>query len=163
MSDADELLKYKKLLEDGAITQQEFDAKKEEIINSGSENESKEENSNGCLTGCVGVLGVIIMLYIGGFIGFSGTDTTPEEKAKNEISEAEYYASKEIKKVLKSPSTAKVLENPVVIDLGGHKYSVTGEVDAKNTLGAILRKRWNCKMDFSGGSNSYTADCAVLE
>ena len=32
-TNADELLKYKKLLEEGAITQDEYDAKKKQLLN----------------------------------------------------------------------------------------------------------------------------------
>lgn len=32
-SSADELIKYKKLLDDGAITQDEYDVKKKELLN----------------------------------------------------------------------------------------------------------------------------------
>lgn len=80
-SNADELLKYKQLLDAGAITQSEYDSKKKELLSSGrhfasSENGGRPVNNDGrdgapnlirTFSVAAVVLGVLFLLIFGGY------------------------------------------------------------------------------------------------
>lgn len=50
MNNADKLLNYKKLLDDGVITQEEFETKKKECLSAQSESKNKINTKNGIIT-----------------------------------------------------------------------------------------------------------------
>lgn len=169
MSDADELLKYKKLLDDGIITQAEFDIKKDELTGGDGKQLTQNPRSqglNGGSTFLIGLCVLVISMMIFPLMGwnlFGSNQTSSSTKSSRQPSEkdlAEYYAKEEIKKELKAPSTANIL-TPIVIELSPHTYSVTGELDAENDFGAKLRKKWTCKINFPQ-PDRYKSDCAVV-
>ena len=71
MSNAEELAKYKKLLEDRVITQEDFDKKKEELLN--------RNESSGLTTDNTWLVALLLCLFVGFFgihrfyVGKSGT------------------------------------------------------------------------------------------
>lgn len=159
MSDADELLKYKKLLDDGIITQEEFNIKKAELTGSvnATNLEADTKAKTGYAIGCFGLVAVVVAFVT--YSAINGTNTDSGSGASDSF-KAQYYAKERVKELLKSPSTAEFQDN-VVHDLGGGAYQVTGRVDAQNSFGAKLRKTWTCKIVIK--SREYTADCAILE
>lgn len=93
MSNADELLKYKELLDNKIITQEEFEKKKTELLNSKSANtdtvqpqnknvnlsDKKKSSSNGCLIAFISIICFCIFVAV----VISSTTQTKNEKNIN--------------------------------------------------------------------------------
>lgn len=105
---------------------------------------AQEGNTNqrqklGCIVFFV-IIGAVIYLF-GGCDGCS-----------NEVStgEAQIMAKEFVKNSLKSPSTAD-FSNTSSQELSDKTFLVSGNVDAQNSFGAMLRNTFRVKLKYNGG------------
>lgn len=76
--------------------------------------------------------------------------------------DAMVIAEKEIKEILKSPSTAKFCStSDATITRSGNTWEVEGWVDAQNGYGAMLRKNFTVKFKFVKKDTYSVSTCSV--
>ncbi|ADD41568.1 hypothetical protein [Stackebrandtia nassauensis] len=66
---------------------------------------------------------------------------------------------------LKAPSTADFVGEPIAFSDGGEVapvYTVTGEVDAENSFGAMLRNLYTCDIQTSNDRDSWTVEAVDI-
>ncbi len=76
----------------------------------------------------------------------------PEDEAKDREIISTVFAKETIKKVLKSPSTAKFVDVQAY-ELSNEKdvWAVNGYVDSQNGFGAMIRSQWEVQLDYRDG------------
>lgn len=98
------------------------------------------------------LIAVLVMLAGLGIAGYAVIRTTPADRAV-ELCRAE------VTRQLKTPATARFSGETTSHLAGGDSYNVQGHVDAQNSFGALLRKRYGCVADVGAG----TASASILD
>lgn len=94
---------------------------------------------------------VILVIVIIAISVFSEDDkSTPERDFNSDKTKlmAQVMSEDLIKDRLKSPSTAKFQNHPVVVFVGDSSFIVDGYVDSENSFGAMLRTKYRAKVKF---------------
>lgn len=82
----------------------------------------------------VGAIVVVVALLAGGAAAY---------QALSEESRAVEACEEDVRARLKAPSTAEFVDDPRVVE-GADGYQVTGQVDAQNGFGAMIRNTYTC-------------------
>ncbi len=101
------------------------------------------------------LIGIAALIFIGALI-YSGitekeptnTETRPADSPES-IAMAKVMSEELVKQRLKSPSTAKFFDSPVIESLGAKVYSVKGYVDSQNSFGAMIRMKYKVVIKFN--------------
>lgn len=113
------------------------------------EKAQKEEARN--FLGCL-VVTVVAVLCV--FFSCRNYKPSPESIAEGDRAEAWYYAQQFAKKELISPKTAEFpsihTEGVKVTTIAENSFFVTGFVDAQNSYGAMIRKRFEAEITHVG-------------
>lgn len=102
---------------------------------------------------------VIIIVMVGLIAFFSIKSCSINSEGDVSTGEAQIMAEDFVKNSLKSPSTAD-FSNASTQDIGDKTFIVSGNVDAENSFGAMLRNTYRVKLKYNGGewedSNNWT-------
>lgn len=99
--------------------------------------------AKGCLTGCLVVPVVLVLVFVISLIGGGGSD----DDEVNDYA-ARLQCEDWLKEKLKAPSSAKFVDT--VVAGGPSAWTVSGEVDAENSFGAMIRAQWTCSIRLDG-------------
>lgn len=82
----------------------------------------------------LGSMILVLVVLVGGAAVF---------RMLGEESRAVEACQEDVRARLKAPSTAEFVDDPLVVEVDDG-YQVTGEVDAQNGFGAMIRNRYTC-------------------
>lgn len=109
----------------------------------------KKENILPLATLTIFVVIIIIMILVSGAGSSSSKSNTPQDLS----SDAWYICQDFIKDKLKAPSTAEfeVRNKNHIIDEGDNTFTITMNVDAENSFGAMIRDTFYCRVHYTTG------------
>jgi len=111
--------------------------------------------------GCIWVMLVIVVFAIGATIISSlGEDSGAEAEGPTDAGAID-VCREAVKAKLKAPGTAEFLEEVATTD--GDNYKVSGQVDAENSFGAMLRLSWSCDATWMYGTTWQGVTANVTE
>ena len=88
-------------------------------------------------------------------------DSSDKDSFGHDKFDAITIAEKEVKKQLKSPSTAKFCKtSEYTVTVNKNKWTVSGWVDAQNSFGATLRNTFTVTITFTS-VKEYNASCSI--
>lgn len=120
----------------------------------GSE-DSAGKIGNGCALGCGGLIAAFILLFVlTSCLGGGDDEDDPEVQRYAAISACEDW----VKDKLKAPATAKFSNSRAS---GTGPWTVTGDVDAQNSFGAMIRTSWTCSIRLDG--DMFRGNAQLLE
>lgn len=120
------------------------------------------EKSQAELVGILGAAGFVGFLFFACVLR-SGPDSSTSQGSSDYSDKigAMTTAQEIIKRELKSPSTADFpwsIDEYVITNLGGNRWTVSGYVDAQNGFGAMIRSDWNVTFaERESGSKTHVA------
>jgi hypothetical protein len=98
----------------------------------------------GCGTGCLILIGVIVLI---GIVVAVVSSTAPHQP-DNSSGQATVECQDRVRAALKSPSTAS-FQVPTVTG-SSPNWTISGTVDSQNSFGATLRTSYSCDVHFKG-------------
>lgn len=106
--------------------------------------------------GCMALIAAPILLVA--YCAVAGGSHSTADDPEVQRSGAESACEGWVKDQLKAPSTAKFTDTT---STGVGPWTVTGSVDAENSFGAALRRRWTCTIRLDG--DTYRGSATLVE
>jgi len=92
----------------------------------------------------------------------SDYEVEAEQREQREV-KAYGCAIAEIRSQLLSPSSTKFLSNTIrTNEMKAHEFNVSGQLDAENGFGAMIRKSFRCSVTTSEYDQCESADCSMF-
>lgn len=113
---------------------------------------AKPVGSSNTKFGCLGCLGVIVLLFVG--CGIAVGINAAQPRNNNTSYEAIAQCEGRVEDLLKAPATAQFDSSAS----GGGPWIVVGAVDSENSFGALVRSTYQCTVTISGESATTTVD-----
>ena len=127
-----------------------------------------EKNNGGSTLGSA-IGGVLIIILIGLVASCLNNDKTPSDSSNSNNSyipfsnaDALTMAKDICKYELKSPSSAKWGSSVNITSLGNDKYSVSGNVESKNSYGVMISAKYFAYFTFTGRGYK-DGYCSIVE
>jgi hypothetical protein len=114
----------------------------------------EKKSSKGCFLGCGGVILVAIIIGVASTCSVGSSNWEPTEW------EAEQHCQDWVKDKLKSPATAKFTDVMSRSD-GTASWAVSGNVDAQNSFGALVRNSWTCSVRWDNPSELWRGGAII--
>jgi hypothetical protein len=91
------------------------------------------------------------------------TSNTEEQQESERESKAFGCAAEELRSMLKAPSTLKFQFDTISIrESADHDFSISGDFDAQNGFGAMLRQSFRCRVTTTSSNQCIEANCTIL-
>lgn len=133
-----------------------------DVESSADEPESTADRAGrGCLFGFIGLVAVVVLaivvplaLAMAGVWDDDDWEPTPDQAIR--------MCEESLSEKLKAPSTAE-FSGQSATSTGSDAWAVSGEVDAQNGFGAMVRSSWACDMRWDSADEIWRGSATLIE